>query len=1014
MVLSFRSSPVARVALRTLLALATSFSGVRCAWSLGQPQYVQFSPIQNGFPIVDANSTATIFVDPADWPGVLRAADDLSHDIRDITGKTLQVRSSSQPTGRNIILIGTIGKSAIIDRLIAAHAIDVSETRGKWESYFTQVVRNPMPGVDRALVICGSDKRGTIYGIYDLSEESGQSPWYYWSDVPAKKHAALYVKPGRFAVGEPSVKYRGIFFNDEAPSLTGYIHTKYGDVAPNSDPAKGPLIPSGVADYGHEFYAHVFELLLRCKGNLLWPAMWNNAFNEDDPVNAATADMYGIVMGTSHQEPMMRAQKEWDRLPTSVTGGPWNYATHPAALNQFWRAGLTRNKNYENLITLGLRGENDSEMVSGTDQAIDLLNKIIPAQRRIIADTINPDLTQVPQVWALYKEVQTYYDTGRLHPPDDVTLLWAEDNNGNIRRLPTAEERKRSGGAGVYYHFDYHGAPTDYRWINTSPIPRIWDQMSLAKQYGADRIWIVNVGKFKNLEFATDYFLNLAWNTNRWTNDSMREYSRLWAQREFGPEHADEIAHIMLQYTRYNGRRKPERLTASTYSAANYDEAQTVAADYNALAAKAQALSKLLPKQEQDAFYELVLFPVTACANLNEMYAAAARNALYAQQGRVSANDFAAIARRDAARDAAMMRYYNTDFAGGKWNHFQDDVHIGYTSWFEPKTPSMAQIPLTQVAANRAPKLGVAVENSAASWPGSTEEPTLPAFNSIAQQSDFIDVFNRGSGSVDYTVTPSAPWIVPSSRHGSVAKEARLWISIDWSKAPRGNASGSVSVADGKTSVTVKVEALTAPDVTRNTLAGFVEDDSYVSIEPEHYTAKQNLGDTQWIRVQDYGRTLSAMRAQGPADFGPLEPGKNSPHLEYKIYLFHSGEASVDAILAPNLAFIPGRDLHFAISIDDQKPILVTGVSTKVVASGNPAATNEWVKNVEDEARTVSAKVHIPSAGYHTLKLWSVDPGITVQKILVDLGGLKPSYLGPPESFNTVSTRPEIASHHIQ
>lgn len=221
MVLSFRSSPVARVALRTLLALATSFSGVRCAWSLGQPQYVQFSPIQNGFPIVDANSTATIFVDPADWPGVLRAADDLSHDIRDITGKTLQVRSSSQPTGRNIILIGTIGKSAIIDRLIAAHAIDVSETRGKWESYFTQVVRNPMPGVDRALVICGSDKRGTIYGIYDLSEESGQSPWYYWSDVPAKKHAALYVKPGRFAVGEPSVKYRGIFFNDEAPSLTG-------------------------------------------------------------------------------------------------------------------------------------------------------------------------------------------------------------------------------------------------------------------------------------------------------------------------------------------------------------------------------------------------------------------------------------------------------------------------------------------------------------------------------------------------------------------------------------------------------------------------------------------------------------------------------------------------------------------------------------------------------------------------------------------------------------------------
>ena len=620
--------------------------------------------------------------------------------ISPMTSRTSPARrpkSSPAPrfTERNVIIIGTIGKSEIIDRLIAERKIDVSAIKGKWESYFTQVVRKPLPGVDSALIICGSDKRGSIYGIYDLSEESGQSPWYYWADVPAKKHAELHVKAGKFSVGEPSVKYRGIFFNDEAPSLSGYIHAKYGDIPPNNDPAKGPLIPAGVANYGHEFYSHVFELLLRCKGNYLWPAMWNNAFNEDDPADAATADMYGIVMGTSHQEPMLRAQKEWDRLPRSVTGGPWNYATHPDVLDQFWRDGLTRNKNYESIITIGLRGENDSAMVQGTDQAIDLLNKIIPAQRKIIGETINPDVTKVPQMWSLYKEVQNYYETGRLHAPDDVTLLWAEDNNGNIRRLPTAEERKRSGGAGIYYHFDYHGGPTDYRWVNTSPISRIWDQMSLAKQYGADRIWIVNVGKFKNIEFATDYWLNLGWNSNRWTNDSMREYTRLWATREFGPEHADEIADIMTLYTKYNGRRKPERLTTSTYSAVNYNEAETVATDYNALASRAEALSKLLPKEEQEAFYELVLFPVTAGANLNEMYVAGARNALYAQQGRVSANDFADMARRDYAKDAELMKYFNTEFAGGKWNHFQDDVHIGYTSWPEPRTPSMAQIHLT-------------------------------------------------------------------------------------------------------------------------------------------------------------------------------------------------------------------------------------------------------------------------------------------------------------------------------
>ena len=1013
---SFLSTRAARVAASLTIAFAASILVTQRAWALGQAQYVQFSPIPGGFTITNANTTATIYVDPNDWPGVLRAANDLSNDIKDVTGKTPRVVSDAKVTERNVIIIGTVGKSEIIDRLIAAGKIDVSGIKGKWESYFTQVVRKPLPGVDSALIICGSDKRGSIYGIYDLSEESGQSPWYYWADVPAKKHAGLYVKAGKFSVGEPSVKYRGIFFNDEAPALSGYVRAKYGEVPPNNDPAKGPIIPAGVANYGHEFYSHVFELLLRCKGNYLWPAMWNNAFNEDDPQNAVTADMYGIVMGTSHQEPMMRAQKEWDRQPRSVTGGPWNYATHPDALDKFWREGLARNKNFENYITIGLRGENDSEMVKGTDQAIDLLNKIIPAQRKIIAETANPDLTKVPQVWALYKEVQNYYETGGLHPPDDITLLWAEDNNGNIRRLPTDEERKRSGGAGIYYHFDYHGGPTDYRWVNTSPIPRIWDQMSLAKQYGADRIWVVNVGKFKNLEFAIDYWLNLGWNTNRWTNNSMREYTRMWATREFGPEHADEIADIMTLYTKYNGRRKPERLTTSTYSAVNYNEAERVAADYNALASKAEALSKLLPKNEQDAFYELVLFPVKAGANLNEMYVAGARNALYAQQGRVSANDFADIARKDYANDAELMKYYNTQFAGGKWDHFQDDVHIGYTTWSEPRTPSMAQIHLTSVPATNPPALGVAVENSAAAWPGGEGDPVLPRFNSIAQQRRFIDVFNRGTGAVDYTATPSDPWIIVSEKKGPVDKDKRLWVSIDWPKAPRDVASGSVKITHGDTAVLVKLEAVSTSNVTRNTLTGFVEDDRVVSIEPEHYTAKTDAGDLKWIRVQDYGRTLSAMRGQGPIDFGPLDPAKGSPRLEYKTYFFSSGEATVDSILAPNLAFIPGRDLRFAVSIDDQKPVMVTGVPTTVVASsGTPMKANTWTKNVEDEARTVSAKVQIPSAGYHTLKVWMVDPGITLQKIVMDLGGLKPSYLGPPESYNRLPSsskaKPSHATH---
>jgi len=438
-----------RIASRHLLAgmvMGLALAPVsRVGWAVGEQQYVEFSPGVGDFAVVNAGHAAPIFVDQGDWPGVLRAAKDLSSDLKDVTGTAPDVVTDPKKMGTEAVIVGTVGKGGVIDQLAKSGKIDVSKIAGKWESYFTQVVDDPMPGVSRALVIAGSDKRGTIYGVYDVSEESGQSPWYYFADVPAKKHASVFVKDGKFEVGEPSVKYRGIFFNDESPALSNYVREKYGDVPVNNDAAKGPPIPGGVANYGHEFYGHVFELLLRCKGNYMWPAMWNNAFNEDDAENAPTADLYGIVMGTSHQEAMLRAQKEWDRR--SRQG--WNYARDPEGMTKFWTDGLERNKNYESILTMGLRGENDSAMVQGQDQAIDLLNKIIPAQREIIAKTINPDVTKVPQMWCLYKEVQNYYETGKLNPPDDITLLWAEDNNGNIRRLPTDAERKRSGGAGI-------------------------------------------------------------------------------------------------------------------------------------------------------------------------------------------------------------------------------------------------------------------------------------------------------------------------------------------------------------------------------------------------------------------------------------------------------------------------------------------------------------------------------------------------------------------------------------
>ncbi len=592
--------------------------------------------------------------------------------------------------------------------------------------------------------------------------------------------------------------------------------------------------------------------------------------------------------------------------------------------------------------------------------------------------------------------MQGYYETGGLHPPDDVTLLWAEDNNGNIRRLPTDDERKRSGGAGIYYHFDYHGGPTDYRWVNTSPIPRIWDQMSLVKQYGADRIWIVNVGKFKNLEFAIDYWLNLGWNTNRWTNDNTMEYTRLWATREFGPEHANEIADMMAEYTRYNGRAKARTPGPEHLQRRQLPRDRDGRSRYNALAAKADALAEVLPKDQQDAFYELVQFPIDACANLNEMYMAAALNNLYAQQGRASANDWGEKAAADYQKDAALMKFFNTDFAGGKWDHFQDDVHIGYTTWSEPGQPSMNQLRLTPVNPAGSPSMGVAVENSDQAWPGGRGDATLPLFNSVSQQKHSIDVFNKGTGAVTYSVSTREPWIKVSKTSGSTEKDERLWVSIDWSAAPKeGPINGTVSIEGAGQTVSVKVAGNSTSEITRDTLTGFVEDDKVVSIEPEHYSKKNDAGDLRWIRVEGYGKTLSAMRGEGPVNFPALVPNQNSPSLEYRAYFFSTGPTKVIASLAPNLPFIPGRDLRYAVSVDDQAPVMVTAFAKTLQASGNA-----WETAVKDEAAYASGDAQIPTAGYHTIKVWMVDPGITIQKLLVDLGGAKASYMGTPESFH--------------
>lgn len=950
-------------------------------FGLGQPRYVETVRHAGDFAIAQAGTCAALYADENDYPGVQRALGDLQADIARVTACKAAIAHSENNLGVRAIIAGSLGKSPLIARLARERKIHPGAIAGKWESFVIEVVPQPLPGVESALVIAGSDKRGTIYGIYDLCEQIGVSPWHWWADVPVTHRDALFVRAGRYVQGEPAVKYRGIFLNDEAPCLSGWAKEKFGG-------------------FNHRFYTKVFELLLRLKGNYLWPAMWGSAFNEDDPLNPKLADEYGIVMGTSHHEPMLRAQQEWKRHGQ----GPWNYLENGAFLRRFWDEGIERNKNYESIITIGMRGDGDLPMDPAGDLAanVALLERIVADQRAIIARRMGGDATRVPQDWALYKEVQEYYEKG-MRVPDDVTLLWCDDNWGNLRRVPTARERNRSGGAGIYYHFDYVGDPRNYKWLNTVPITKVWEQMNLAYRYGATRIWIVNVGDLKPMEFPIEFFLSLAWDPQRWPHEKIGEFTRLWAEREFGPAHAADIADIVSKYTRYNGRRKPELLEPGTFSLENYREAHRVEAGWEAIADRAQRIYGELPENAKDAFFELVLYPAKACAIVNEMYIAAARNRLYAAQGRASANDYAGRTRRLFQADADFAAAYNHTLAGGKWDHMMDQTHIGYTGWQQP--PENVMPAVTEKKVGEAPRMGVAVEGSASAWPGAPGDPALPEFDVFNRPRHYIDIFNRGRAPFAFTASAGAPWIELSEMRGRVEKDKRLWVSVNWKRAPEGTASGLVRIeAAGAGPVTVKVEAVRPPAAVQASVRGFVEAGGYVSIEAEHYSRKIDALGARWEKIAGYGRTLSSMTIF-PCTAASVIPPANSPSLEYSMYLFHAGVARVEAILAPTLNFVPGRGLRFAIAFDGDAPRVVDALAQN--------STRDWEEAVKDSVRVVTTQHRIDKPGEHVLRVWMVDPGVVLQKLVVDLGGLRPSYLGPPESYRAAPRNaPRVSAPH--
>jgi hypothetical protein len=995
-----------------------------------QGRYVVDTPRPGSFPLVARGTAAPLVVSGGDHAGVVRVVSDLQADIARVTGVQPAVSVDRVPPGSEPVLVGTIGRSPLIDGLIRSGKLDVNGIAGKWETSLEQVVRNPLPGVRRALVIAGSDQRGTVYGAYDVSKQVGVSPWYWWDDVPARHSNALYVLPGRHTQGTPVVKYRGFFINDENPNLGTWAPATFG-------PGLAPGQPGG---FNHLFYEKVFETLLRLKANYLWPAVWGRAFAEDDPQNHATAKRYGVVMGTSHEAPMMRGIEEWNRHAVPAVRdsngnivtpghdpyggtGEWSFRRNADAVQAYWTDGVRRmvDQDFEGVVTLGMRGNGDVSLPDG--DGMELMENIIGSERQILGQVTGRDVTTIPQVWTLYKEVQRYWDRG-LRAPDDVTVVFTDDNWGNMRKLPDPSLPPRGGGYGMYYHFDYVGGGRNYKWVDTINLANTWEQLHTAYSYGVDRLWVANVGDLKNEELPLQLFLDYAWNPNNLPLDRLPAWERQYAAQNFGPQHAGAIAEVLHDYGTLQSRRKPELLNrritvdpanpnAITYDdqgnpfyLENYREMDRVTGDWQRLAAEAERIGRALPPSYQDAYFELVLYAVKATANLYALRNAEFTNILYARQGRAATNDLAEVTEARFADDLALADHYNHAIAGGKWNNFQLQPHIDYgdvarygpnAPWQQPELNNVALPDVIFPAVQRiqlpaGADMGVAIDGSDKWWPAEPTPATLPEFSPYqSQPAQYIEVFNRGTTAFDYRIQPAAPWLHVSPSRGTIGKQVRSTVLVDWSRAPKGTSQVPITIT-GPNGASVVVQAVvrnTGP--ARSPRGTFVEANGYVSMNAEH--PSRVVGG--WLPIPDLGRDSFGMQPT-PVTAPRQTPGGDSPRLEYTMDLTTAGPVTVWTYLSPRNNVHPTDGLTYAISVDGAAPQLVN--VTTATGANDTTMNRQWERNTSDNVNRTATTHLISAPGLHVLKIWMVDPTVVVQKLVVDTGGQQPSYLGPPES----------------
>ena len=957
------------------------------------------------FSVVTKGVATSIIFDKDDAKVVEIASEILSQDILKVSNSKVLLNSG---TSKNVIIAGTIGESKWIDDLISNNKIDVSKVKDKWETYSIQVVNNPTKEIDKALVVVGSDRRATAFGLLEISRMIGVSPWEWWADVTPAKQKEIVLKVETKIYGSPSVKYRGIFLNDEDWGLQRWA-------ALNFEPETG--------DIGPKTYAKVFELVLRLRANTLWPAMHScTAPFYSYPKNKQVADDYAIVVGTSHCEPMLcNINSEWE----SKKMGEWRYDNNETSIKELFKDRTKETNGFESMYTMGMRGEHDSPMIVGEDDSdsqMKLLEKVVSDQRNILDLNSGKNKEDVPQIFIPYKEVLTYYQGG-MELPEDISLVWTDDNYGYIRQLSTPEEQLRSGGAGIYYHTSYWGRPHDYLWLNSTNPVLMWEEMSKAYEFKSRNLWILNCGDIKPHEYNIELFLDMAWNMDNFKESTqVKEHHTNWASREFGNENAEEITALMYNYYQLAFQRRPEfmawsevepvtksgktELTQIHYA----DEVSKRIESYSKLIDKVEDLYTDVAVNRKDAFYQLIYYPVIGASSLNNKWLYKYKNEFVAKQGRKSAISFGQKSLDAFSRIEKETNYYNTKLNKGKWNHIMNMAPRFLPVFSKPVVASASQ--------NNNLTLGLALEGYEMEM---NEEiinsyaDVLPVFNAYTKSTYFIDVFLKGEGTLNWEAKPKADWIKISKTKGTLNNgklEERLFVTIDWAKVPVGDNKKEAPLGHDFQLIPPSFKVNSAIEFISNNkvqaigvsvfnpklkelenFKGFVEDKGFVSINAEHFSRKKAGKKANWKVLEGVGYSGNvsvALPRTVASEVSISAIKKNSPVLEYDFYTFNFGKANVVVQAVPTHAFYEGKGVRCAVSIDDAEPVIIDFQTF--------GRDDEWKQNVLKNATQKQAKQIINKAGKHTLKIWMVDPGVMIDQVLIDLGGKKESYAFPKET----------------